>query len=170
MAGQQFGAPGPFRAGPKVLLCLAPLVTLGTLGMVPPLLLALRRKRVWDVLGAVVFGLLQLLMYVSLGLTEKGTETGWDLAGGFAVLALMLGAPVHLLVADSRSVWGTPKAAPPAPPAAWYPPPPYLAGAAQPQQAHHPQQAPQPQRSAPTQDDLQQLGELLRRQSQDGGR
>ncbi|MFD0570510.1 hypothetical protein ACFQ0T_16405 [Kitasatospora gansuensis] len=65
---------------------------------------------------------------------------------------------------DSRHVWGAPKTAPPAPPVGWYPPPQqqYPAPPAPPR--------PAPQAAAPTQDDLQQLGELLRRQAQDGSR
>jgi hypothetical protein len=176
MAGQQFGAPGPFRVGPKVLFCLVPLLTLGLLGLVPSLVLALRRRRAVDVLGAVVFVLLQLALYVSIGLTDPDSTNDFDVVGGLALMVLWLGAPAHFLVLDSRYGWGIPKTVPPVQPGVWYPPAQYPAAVPQPplpRQAH-PQpavpQPPVPQKAAPTQDDLQQLGELLRRQSQDGSR
>ncbi|KQV23971.1 MULTISPECIES: hypothetical protein [unclassified Kitasatospora] len=168
MAGQQFGAPGPFRVGPKILFCLVPLLSLGLLGLVPSLVLALRRRRAVDVLGAVVFVLLQLTLYVSVGLSKPDGQDVFSLIGGLALLALWLGAPVHFLVLDSRSGWGTPKTVPPVQTAAWYPAPQYPAAPPAPPLPAPAQ--PAPQASAPTQDDLQQLGELLRRQAQDGSR
>lgn len=167
MAGQQYGSnTGPLGAGGKVLLALVPLLSLGLLGMVPSLVLALRRKRAADVVAAVVAGLLQLLVYVAIGLTDPDPDTasGLDLAGGLALFTLWLGGPVHFLVMDTQAQWRS-KAPAPAP-APWYPPPavPY-------QQQPYPQapQAPRPAQAGPaTQDDLQQLGELLRRQAQEG--
>ncbi|WP_457028324.1 hypothetical protein [Kitasatospora sp. P5_F3] len=166
MAGQQFGAPGPFRVGPKILFCLVPLLSLGLLGLVPSLVLALRRRRAVDVLGAVVFVLLQLTLYVSIGLSKPDAQDSFSLIGGLALMVLWLGAPVHFLVLDARG--GAAKAVPPAQPGAWYPPPQYPAAPPTPPQPVPVQ--PAPQASAPTQDDLQQLGELLRRQAQDGSR
>lgn len=157
MAGQQSGDPGPFRVGPKILLCLVPLLSLGLLGLVPSLVLALRRRRVADLVGAAVFGLLQLGLYVSIGLTEeKNSEYVLSSAGSIALMLLWLAAPVHFLIADAR---GQARRAVPQPAAAWYPPPQYPAA---------PPSLPPAVAPAPAQDELQQLGELLRRQSQDG--
>ncbi|MGW2397866.1 hypothetical protein ACWCYY_15115 [Kitasatospora sp. NPDC001664] len=166
MAGQQYGSnPGPLGVGGKVLLALVPLLSLGLLGMVPSLVLAVRRRRAADVAGAVVAGLLQLLVYVAVGLTDPDPDvaSGLDLAGGLALFALWLGGPVHFLVMDTQQQWRS-KAPAPAP---WYPPPvvPYQP---QPQPSYPPRPQPQPQAGPATQDDLQQLGELLRRQAQEG--
>ncbi|MFJ8044439.1 hypothetical protein ACIRBX_28440 [Kitasatospora sp. NPDC096147] len=180
MAGQQYG---PFKVGPKILLALVPFLTLGLLGMVPSLVLALRRRRVADVVGAVLVGLVQLFVYVYLGLNDPDSDAtnGLTVAGGFGLVALWLGGPAHFLVMDSRHIWGT-GAQPPAP-AAWYPQPPLQAQPGYqpypqhpaPMPAPGPLPAPQPQPYPPvqpqgpaTQGDLQQLGELLRRQAQEG--
>ncbi|WP_431680105.1 hypothetical protein [Kitasatospora sp. KL5] len=200
-------AGGPFSLLHRILVCLVPLLTFGLLGMLPSVLLAARRRRAVDVLGAVVFGLVQLTMYVVLGLSPKDTTGTWyaDVTGLTAIL-LWLGAPAHFLVMDSRSIWGTPAEPvqahwPPQglilptqyPPAAPTPPAPMPAvpmpsgrvhpgpvPAGYPAQPYPhaytpaPAQPPAPSPGAPTvqsapgADDLQQLGELLRRQAGDG--
>lgn len=206
MSGPLYGQPAPSAGGPfsllhRILVCLVPLLTFGLLGMTPSVLLAARRRRTVDVLGAVFFGLVQLTMYVVLGLSPKETTGTWyaDVTGLTAIV-LWIGAPAHFLIMDSAAIWGRGKDAVPAP---WPPqglllPSPYPPGAPtrtgpvqqapayyQPQQ-HQPQPQPQqhqppyqPQqtapaphpptvRAAPVGDDLQQLGELLRRQAGDG--
>ncbi|MCU7823125.1 hypothetical protein [Kitasatospora sp. DSM 101779] len=209
MSGPLYGQPGPSAGGPfsllhRILVCLVPLLTFGLLGMAPSVLLAVRRRRAVDVLGAVVFGLVQLTMYVVLGLSPKETTGTWyaDVTGLTAIV-LWLGAPAHFLIMDSAAIWGRGNQAVPAPwpPQGLYLPSPYPPGAPtqtapvqqapayyqpqpqpQPQYQVQPQPQPQhpaqPQQVAPTPhpptvraapgDDLQQLGELLRRQAGDG--
>ncbi|PBC78094.1 hypothetical protein BX265_2853 [Streptomyces sp. TLI_235] len=209
MSGPLYGQPGPTAGGPfsllhRILVCLMPLLTFGLLGMAPSVLLAARRRRAADVIGAVVFGLVQLTMYVVLGLSPKETTGTWyaDVTGLTAIV-LWIVAPAHFLIMDSASIWNRGRPAAPWPPQGLYLPTAYPPGAhtppapmlavpapapgyqqpqpqpyAQPQPQVHPQaQAPQPQpsaphtptvRAAPGGDDLQQLGELLRRQAGDG--
>ncbi|MDH6576979.1 hypothetical protein [Kitasatospora sp. MAP5-34] len=172
MAGHQYGQFGPAQGGPyawwgKLLCCLVPLLTLGLLGLVPSLLLAVRRRRAVDVLGAVFFGLLTLAAFVLVGLAPKsGTPSSTLL--GFTALPLWLGAPVHFLVLDSPRFWGMPGPAPA----------PFVPGQVR-IQSQPPQQAAQltewqppvgVDTPVPASDDLQQLGELLRRQVREGGR
>ncbi|MBB4923895.1 hypothetical protein [Kitasatospora kifunensis] len=170
MAGQfpgQFGpvlpAPpkGPFGVVVKVLLCLVAVLTAGLLGFVPAVALAVRRRRRADVLGAVVVGALSLLMFVCAVVAgdDKHATVANGLGAGTMVL-LILGAPTHFLLMDRRRVWGgpAPVLAPVPLPGYWAPPPP-------PEYQLPPQQPV----SAPV-DELQQLGELLRRQAEGGGR
>ncbi|MCX5211085.1 hypothetical protein OG689_17610 [Kitasatospora sp. NBC_00240] len=200
--------PGRFGVPGRVLCCLAPLLTVGLLGVVPSLLLAVRRKRVFDVIGAVLFCLVFVVFLVSIALAggSKSPNTA-DTTGTVAMVLLWLGAPLHYLAMDRRPLWPAPVLAVPAPyyqPAppvqpvqpAWYPPPPVaplpMTGVPAPTaeadpyalvaRYHAPPAAgtpvagapaavePQPAAPAParTGDDLQQLGELLRRQSREG--
>ncbi|WP_354642071.1 hypothetical protein [Kitasatospora camelliae] len=210
MSGPLYGQPGLRAGGPfsllhRILVCLAPLLTFGLLGMLPSLLLAVRRRRALDVLGAVFLGLVQLAMYVVLGLSPKdATGTWYSTATGLTAIVLWLGAPVHFLIMDSAGIWARgaqtgPTHAGLATPAPWppqglHPPSPYPAGVPAPAPVHHqPQPQPpyqhqhQPQphphpypqavapgphpptvQATPGGDDLQQLGELLRRQAGDG--
>ncbi|GAA2146743.1 hypothetical protein GCM10009760_36810 [Kitasatospora kazusensis] len=176
MAGQQYGQFGPARGGPygwrgKLLCCLVSLLSLGMLGLVPSLLLALRRRRAVDVLGAVVFGLLTLTVFVAFGLQPRSSaSTPSDPLLGLAVMVLWLGSPVHFLVLDSPRFWGMPGPVP-------APFVPRQAQAAQAQAQAGPGQAgpgpvtawePPTVADPPAPDDLQQLGELLRRQVRDG--
>lgn len=87
MAGQfpgQFGpvvptaAKGPFGVGAKVLLCLVAVLTAGLLGFVPAVALAARRKRRVDVVGAVVFAALSLLMLVCAVIGERTSTRRWS--------------------------------------------------------------------------------------------
>ncbi|WP_052390723.1 hypothetical protein [Streptomyces sp. NRRL B-24484] len=208
MSGPLYGQPGPSAGGPfsllhRILVCLVPLLTFGLLGMAPSVLLAARRRRAVDVLGAVFFGLVQLTMYVVLGLSPKETTGTWyaDVTGLTAIV-LWIGAPAHFLIMDSAAVWNRRSQGAPAPwpphglllPSPYPPGAPTLTGLApqtpahyqpqpQPQQPQYHQPQPQPPygpqqaapaphpptvRAAPGSDDLQQLGELLRRQAGDG--
>lgn len=178
MSGHQYGQFGPARGGPygwrgKLMCCLVPLLTLGLLGLVPSLLLALRRRRAVDVVGAVVFGLLTLTAFVTIGLLpadSKGTP-GSNFLGG-VIVVLWLAAPVHFLVLDSLRFWGLPGSAPaPFVPvqqqAAWHRPTMVDAPPASAAAPAAPVGPAAPAAPAPAPDDLQQLGELLRRQVQD---
>ncbi|MFF1873872.1 hypothetical protein [Kitasatospora herbaricolor] len=206
--------PGRFGVPGRVLCCLAPLLTVGFLGVVPSLLLAVRRRRVFDVIGAVLFCLVFVVFLVSIPLAGGAKhENTADTTGAVAMVLLWLGAPLHYLAMDRRPLWPAPVLAVPAPyyqpvhpvQTAWYPPPPVapLLGAplpttgapvpvaeadpyalvaryhapaatpapvvpvapAAPVAAEPPAAAPAPARTG---DDLQQLGELLRRQSREG--
>lgn len=148
--------PGPFGVPVKVLVGLLPVLTLGLLGFVPSLLLAVRRRRGVDVAAAVVFGCLFVLLVVSAAIA--GHDKRQAVANGLGMgtmVVLILVPPVHFLLMDRRTVWGAPvvPAAPPYYPMAGYP---------------GYQQPPQPQPQPPV-DELQQLGELLRRQAEGGG-
>ncbi|MDH6116663.1 hypothetical protein ABH930_001062 [Kitasatospora sp. GAS204A] len=162
MAGQfpgQFGpvvptaAKGPFGVGAKVLLCLVAVLTAGLLGFVPAVALAARRKRRVDVVGAVVFAALSLLMLVCavIGGADKHAAVVNGLGEGTMAL-LVFAAPTHFLLMDRQVRVSV------APLVAWplAPQPPAY-------------QPPSAQAPAPV-DELRQLGELLRRQAEDGGR
>ncbi|MEV4614419.1 hypothetical protein AB0K43_17745 [Kitasatospora sp. NPDC049258] len=193
MSGHPYGQSAPATGGPhhpgvKVLYCLVPPLTLGLLGMVPSLVLAVRRRRPVDLLGAVLFGLVQLTVYVCLGLSpDDGRGSAYSVLGGLCLFVLMLLAPAHFLLMDRARVWlaAGPQPAPqlptgpmaamvpmaaPAMPAAWPTPapgwPPAPAPLPGPMSAPVPAQLPAP--APATADDLQQLGELLRRQAQEG--
>ncbi|WP_327068544.1 hypothetical protein [Kitasatospora sp. NBC_01302] len=180
-------AKGPFGAGARVLLCLVAVLTGGVLGFVPAVALAARRRRRADVLGAVVVGALAVLL-VACAVIAGGDKhaTVANGTGQALVGVLMLGAPVHFLLMDRRQVWGAPSPAPlpgywqPVPAPVYQQPVPRPAGPVpmyqQPQTQTQTQPQPQPQPQPQTQpaaaplDELQQLGELLRRQAEDGGR
>ncbi|MGW4895499.1 hypothetical protein ACWEQL_25015 [Kitasatospora sp. NPDC004240] len=92
---------------------LAPLLTVGVLGMLPSFLLAARRRRGYDVVGAALFGGLFATMLVCAVLGNGGKEQNTaDTVGMVAMAALWLGAPVHYLVMDRRSFWPAPVGAP----------------------------------------------------------
>jgi hypothetical protein len=170
---------GPFGPAAKVGICLIPVLTLSIFGLVPAMVLAARRKRRVDLVGAVAFAVLEMALFVCSylsGQPHSGVPSG---VVGIVIMLLVFGAPVHFLVMDSRSVWdsGRPQAVPAYPqPYGVYPPQSgygYPPAPAPIFQAPPPAQAPvvhntppaqaQPE-AAPT-DDLQQLGELLRRQA-----
>ncbi|MFE2728028.1 hypothetical protein [Kitasatospora sp. NPDC059327] len=116
-------ATGPYGVLGRVLLTLTPLVTVGLLGMIPSLLLAIRRRRAYDILGAVVFAGLFLTFLVCAGVAgSTGDAPTADTVGMVAMVLMWFGAPLHFLAMDLRAVWeaGRPKA--PAQ-AAHYPPP-----------------------------------------------
>ncbi|MGV9269972.1 hypothetical protein ACWDRR_35580 [Kitasatospora sp. NPDC003701] len=116
-------SPGPYGVLGRVLCALTPLVTVGLLGMIPSLLLAIRRRRAYDILGALVFAGLFLTYLVCAGVAGgTGDAPTADTVGMVAMVVMWFGAPLHFLAMDLRAVWeaGKPKA--PAP-AAQYPPP-----------------------------------------------
>ncbi|MEV7118725.1 hypothetical protein [Kitasatospora griseola] len=173
---------GPPRIWVTLLCAAVPVLTLGMLGMVPSLVLAVGRRRRADLVGAVVIGLMQLGLYVAAGLTPSGGKIN-NLVGVLLLLPLFLGTPVHYLLMNQRRFW--PGADAPAP----YPYPayqPYPASAptypaAGPYAGHpyadHPQAVTQPvppavppagAAGATGAAELRELGELLRRQAGDG--
>ncbi|PJN22529.1 hypothetical protein [Kitasatospora sp. CB02891] len=181
---------GPYRIWVTLLCAALPVLTLGFLGMVPSAVLAAGRRRPADLVGAVVVGLMQLGMFVALGLTPTGgTLNTW--VALLLVIPLWIGTPVHFLVMNQRRFW--PAADAPAP----YPYPayrPYPASAptypaAGPYAGHpytdhpyadHPQAVTRPvppavppagaagAAGATGAAELRELGELLRRQAGDG--
>ncbi|MFD4659928.1 hypothetical protein ACFWP2_30355 [Kitasatospora sp. NPDC058444] len=185
--------PGRFGVVARVLCAAAPLVTFGLLGAVPSLLLAVRRRRAYDILGAAVFCALLLAMIVSAGVAGTLKNPTADTTGQITLAVLWLLPTAHFLVMDSRAVW---LAGPPAPQAARQaaphaaapqaaspyaapyaatmpgygaPTPPPAAPAAlitpAPTAPAHPA-APAPQ-APETAHDLRELGELLRRQARE---
>ncbi|MGK4582712.1 hypothetical protein [Kitasatospora sp. HPMI-4] len=166
----QFGPPagGPYGWRGKLLCCLVPLLTLGLLGVVPSLLLALRRRSPVDVLGAVFLGAVQLTAYVCLGLVPPNpVHSTVNTVLGLSLVVLWLLTPVHFLVMDAPPLWSRRRQdAQPAPVA---PQPDHLyptlpLSAPLPRAARPPAPTPPPASEPRTADDLQQLGELLRRQ------
>jgi hypothetical protein len=131
------------------------LLTLGLLGMVPALVLAVRRRRTVDVLGAVAAVLVEVTFYVCLAVVPADSHSSGALLGGSTGILLLVGAPLHFLLMDRRSQWPVPTPFVQASFAqtSFVPPPPVQAP---------PRRLPEPA------DDLQQLGELLRRQAQEG--
>ncbi|MCG6498924.1 hypothetical protein [Kitasatospora sp. A2-31] len=141
-------APGPYGALGRTLCILAPLVSFGLLGMVPSLLLAIRRRRAYDFVGAVFFTGLFLAFLVSAGIAGGHSDgTVLDKVGTVALVLLWFGAPLHFVGMDLRAVWdaGRTAAAPYSAPA---PPPvsPYAATAITPYRAgaSHPGGTPAP--------------------------
>ncbi|TQF03680.1 hypothetical protein E6W39_17385 [Kitasatospora acidiphila] len=181
-------AKGPLVVWAKVAICLVPLVTLTFFSFVPAVVLAARRKRTVDVVGAVVVAVTEMVMMVCAVVSGKATSGPANTAGVCLVLLLIFGTPIHFLLMDRRAVWerGRPEPAPGYPypqPYGAYPQP--VAGyAPAPPVQHRPvvqdrppvqdrlpvQDRPPVQEqspvapSAPT-DDLRELGELLRRQA-----
>ncbi|MGW1174279.1 hypothetical protein ACWD4P_11220 [Kitasatospora sp. NPDC002543] len=169
--------PGRFGVAARVLCALAPLLTFGLLGAVPSLLLAVRRRRAYDIAGAVVFCALLLTMIVCAGVAGSLKNPTADTTGEITLAVLWLLPTAHFLVMDSRAVWlagrPTPQAAPRiVPPYAvpgvssyagtvpgyGFPPPAVPVAPA----------APAPVAPAPeTAHDLRELGELLRRQARE---
>ncbi|MFG2913220.1 hypothetical protein ACGF0D_10060 [Kitasatospora sp. NPDC048298] len=184
--------PGRFGVLARVLCALAPLLTFGLLGAVPSLLLAVRRRRAYDIAGAAVFCALLLAMVVSAGVAGSLKNPTADTTGQITLAVLWLLPTAHFLVMDSRAVW---LAGPPAPQAVPYAVPqavsPYAAtvpgygvpapAAPGPSVAPRSVQAPSvqaPSVQAPavqapavqapeTAHDLRELGELLRRQARE---
>ncbi|MFG3050266.1 hypothetical protein ACGFZP_04820 [Kitasatospora sp. NPDC048239] len=191
-------AAGPYGVLGKVLCAVTPVVTVGLLGMIPSLLLAIRRRRWFDILGAVVFAGLFLTYLVGAGVAgnDKSAVTA-DTAGMTAMLLMWFGAPLHYLLMDSRTLWNAARPQPTLLPAApaYYPPaaspyaqtapampyspaPGYATPGPTPMPMPHtaipsapPAAAPPatPPAAAPAPaDDLRELGELLRRQAREG--
>ncbi|MEV7022407.1 hypothetical protein [Kitasatospora sp. NPDC093558] len=135
-----------------MLCALVPLLTAGVLGPVPSLVLALRRRRPYDIAGAVVYCMLLLTMVVCAGVAGDDKASAANAVGEVALGLLWLTPTLHFLVMDRRSLWTTP------PPAVPYLPPPVTPyGATMPGHA-----------APPPADDLRELGELLRRQAREG--
>ncbi|MFJ6383423.1 hypothetical protein ACIQI7_25890 [Kitasatospora sp. NPDC092039] len=183
--GGQAAIPGRFGVTARVLCTAAPLLTFGLLGAVPSLLLAVRRRRAYDIAGAVVFCALLLAMIVSAGVAGTLKNPTADTTGSVTLAVLWLLPPAHFLLMDSRAVW---LAGPPAPSAAPRAVPPYAApnvppyaatvpgyGAPSPTAPTAPTApvAPLPATPPPapppheTDHDLRELGELLRRQARE---
>ncbi|MFB6889181.1 hypothetical protein ACFCX4_07690 [Kitasatospora sp. NPDC056327] len=117
---------GPYGVLGRTLVVLAPLLTVGLLGMVPSLLLAVRRRRGYDILGAALFGALFLAYIICVGIAGsygKGEAPTADAVGTTAMVLMWLTTPVHFLLMDRRAVWASGRAArTPAAPAASYAP------------------------------------------------
>ncbi|QKW21290.1 hypothetical protein HUT16_21500 [Kitasatospora sp. NA04385] len=94
----------PYRKGLTALLALIPVLTLGLLGMVPSMVLAVDRRRTADKVGAAVFGLMQVALFISLGLTPNGEPID-NLTAGLLLLPLFLATPVHFLLMNRREQW-----------------------------------------------------------------
>ncbi|MFE7589182.1 hypothetical protein ACFU6K_07245 [Kitasatospora sp. NPDC057512] len=174
VAGQA-PVPGRFGVVARVLCALAPLLSFGLLGAVPSLLLAVRRRRAYDILGAAVFCALLLTMIVSAGIAGSLKNPTADTTGSITLAVLWLLPTAHFLVMDSRAVWlagrPAPQAVPPGVPQAV---PPYAVPDVSPYAATVPgygvpaPAAPGPVSPAPeTAHDLRELGELLRRQARE---
>ncbi|KDN83178.1 hypothetical protein [Kitasatospora cheerisanensis] len=187
---------GPYRIWVTLLCAATPVLTLGILGMVPSVVLAVGRRRRADIVGAVVIGLMQLAVFVEVGLTPSGGQIN-NLVGVFLLIPLWLGTPVHFLLMNQRRFWPQPATPPPG-----YEYPAYPASAAtRPYELPYPQNGPYPQAGSypppgayPTPPapfpgvatpppavppaapqtgatgaaELRELGELLRRQAGDG--
>ncbi|MEV7776484.1 hypothetical protein [Kitasatospora sp. NPDC086791] len=153
-------APIPGRLGTpaRVACAAAPLLTVGLLGVVPSLLLAVRRRRAYDIAGAVVFCALLLTVFVSAGVAGSLKDPTADLTGRIALVLLWLTPTAHFLLMDRRAVWEAgrpaPKVAPPYPapypgpyPAA--PVPPYAAPPAAPNSSPYAPTATTPEYGVP---------------------
>ncbi|MBV2152289.1 hypothetical protein [Kitasatospora sp. SUK 42] len=170
--------PGRFGTPARVLCALAPLLSAGLLGAVPSLLLALRRRRAYDIAGAVVFCALLLTLFVSAGIAGSLHDPTADLVGQITLGVLWFAPTVHFLVMDSRAVWeaGRPAPKPALPPYGRPPVSPYgptvpgygAPSAPAPAPAAAPTPAPAPSPARETAHDLRELGELLRRQAREG--
>ncbi|MET9402264.1 hypothetical protein [Kitasatospora sp. NPDC002965] len=114
---------GPRPAGPygvlgRVLVVLAPLLSIGLLGMVPSLLLAVRRRRAYDIVGAVAFAGLFLAYIVAIGVAgngPKGSAPTADTVGMVMMVLMWFVPPAHFLVMDRRAVWEAGRPRPAAP-------------------------------------------------------
>ncbi|MGW2872494.1 hypothetical protein [Kitasatospora sp. NPDC001225] len=174
VAGQA-PVPGRFGVVARVLCALAPLLTFGLLGAVPSLLLAVRRRRAYDILGAAVFCALLLTMIVSAGIAGTLKNPAADTTGSITLAVLWLLPTAHFLVMDSRAVWlagrPAPQAVPSGVPQAVSP---YAVPDVSPYAATVPGYGvPAPAAQGPvtpapeTAHDLRELGELLRRQARE---
>ncbi|WP_405361153.1 hypothetical protein OG535_23540 [Kitasatospora sp. NBC_00085] len=115
-------AAGPFGVPGRVLWSLVPLVTIGLLGVIPSLLLAIRRRRAYDIIGAVAFVGVFLTYLVCAGVAGGTKAPTADTIGMVAMVLMWLGAPLHFLVMDLQVIWNAGRPKPPAP-AAYYAPP-----------------------------------------------
>ncbi|MFD8478935.1 hypothetical protein [Kitasatospora sp. NPDC059673] len=167
---------GPYRIWVTLLCAAVPVLTLGILGMVPSLVLAVGRRRRADIVGAIVIGLMQLGLYVAAGLTPSGGKIN-TLVGVLVLLPLWIGTPVHFLLMNQRRFWPDAVAAPPPYPYPAYPGYPasattYPTGAPYPPPVAPPAVTTPPPAAAPGgvtgAAELRELGELLRRQAGDG--
>ncbi|MEV7187254.1 hypothetical protein [Kitasatospora sp. NPDC093102] len=173
--------PGRFGVTARALCALVPLLTVGLLGVVPSLLLAVRRRRAYDIAGAGVFCALLLTMIVSAGVAGGLKNPTADTTGEIALAVLWFLPTAHFLVMDSRAVWLAGRPAPQAVPQAVSP---YAVPNVSPYAATVPgygvpapatlapsapaHSAPAPSAPAPeTAHDLRELGELLRRQARE---
>ncbi|MFB7380535.1 hypothetical protein ACFC26_28985 [Kitasatospora purpeofusca] len=150
---------GPYGVPGRVLVVLAPLLSVGLLGMVPSLLLAVRRRRAYDILGAVVYAGLFLTFFICIGVAGsfgKGEAPVADAVGTTTMVLMWFTPPVHFLLMDRQVVWSAGRPAAPAgvgghPQSAGYGYPsaqPY--GATQPYPTAQPYGTPQPYAPAPT--------------------
>ncbi|WP_425554940.1 serine/threonine-protein kinase, partial [Kitasatospora putterlickiae] len=102
--------PGPYGVLGRVLVVLAPLLSFGLLGMVPSLLLAVRRRRAYDILGAVVYAGLFLTFFICMGIAgsyPKGDAPLADAIGTTMMVLLWFTPPVHFLLLDRQVVWSS---------------------------------------------------------------
>ncbi|MFI6152076.1 hypothetical protein ACIBCA_05240 [Kitasatospora sp. NPDC051170] len=182
--------PGRLGTTARVLFALAPVLTFGLLGAVPSLVLAVRRRRAYDIAGAVVFCGLLFALIVSAGIAGRLQNPTADVTGQITLFLLWFAPTPHFLLMDRREVWEAGRPAPqPSPPAPSYAAPqaqPYTSPYASPYARTTPgygtpaaPYAPAPSQAPTTPatpvapvtgatDDLKELGELLRRQSREG--
>ncbi|MFE7563143.1 hypothetical protein [Kitasatospora sp. NPDC057500] len=140
---------GPYGVPGRVLVVLAPLLSVGLLGMVPSLLLAVRRRRPYDILGAVVYAGLFLTFFICMGIAgsyPKGDAPLADAVGTTMMVLLWFTPPVHFLLLDRQVVWSSGRSAQPPAPAGSYAPP---AGYGYPAPAAPVQPYPQPAQPYP---------------------
>ncbi|MFJ5232478.1 hypothetical protein ACIQBJ_21610 [Kitasatospora sp. NPDC088391] len=104
-------ASGPYRTWVTVVCAAIPVLTLGILGMAPSVVLAVGRRRRADIVGAVVIGLMQLTLYIEMGLTPKDGQIS-NLVGVLILVPLWIGTPVHFLLMNQRRFWPAAEAAP----------------------------------------------------------
>ncbi|MFJ1752064.1 hypothetical protein [Kitasatospora sp. NPDC088134] len=102
---------GPYRTWVTVVCAAIPVLTLGILGMAPSVVLAVGRRRRADVVGAVVIGLMQLVLYIEMGLTPKDGQIS-NLVGALVLVPLWIGTPVHFLLMNQRRFWPVTKTDP----------------------------------------------------------
>ncbi|MEU5387651.1 hypothetical protein [Kitasatospora cineracea] len=115
----------PYRKGLTALLALIPVLSLGLLGMVPSMVLAVDRRRRADIVGAAVIGLMEVGLFVAAALTPEGEPID-NLTTGLLLFPLFLGTPVHFLLMNRRDRWPAGAAPAPAPYGYAYPPVGYL--------------------------------------------
>ncbi|MFF8769483.1 hypothetical protein [Kitasatospora sp. NPDC015120] len=103
----------PYGVLGRVLTALAPLLSFGLLGMVPSLLLAVRRRRAYDILGAVVYGGVFLTFFICMGIAgsyPKGDAPVADAIGTTMMVLMWFTPPVHFLLMDRQVVWDSGRA------------------------------------------------------------
>ncbi|MEV6977910.1 hypothetical protein [Kitasatospora sp. NPDC093806] len=121
--------PGPYGVLGRVLVVLAPLLSFGLLGMVPSLLLAVRRRRAYDVVGAVLYAAAFLAYVICMGIAgsyPKGDAPTADAVGTSMMILMWFTPPVHFLLMDRQVVWAAGRTVqPPAPVGPYAPQPGY---------------------------------------------